>query len=204
MPKQIRATPPNHRQLSVGQPAALLPLHDNSATTETSQQQLKPVQAKHPHCVCGGHATPPTPNPRTDSVTTSLLERKLNNHPDKALLSGLLMTSAMAASISKHPYAKCQLNLFEFNWHLSLMCTQISNSMACCMPKLRIVLGVLQYYLVYSLLVNCFNCRNGYLLIFLCKIHPPESSKNISHLVSNGFAGSILMDSILTFDGDAK
>ena len=42
---------------------------------------------------------------------TFVFERELNNHPTlKLLLSGLLLTSAMAASISKHAYANCQLN----------------------------------------------------------------------------------------------
>ena len=87
--------------------------NSNSATTETSQRRLKlvlrlPVQAKHPHDLRCDHATPATPNPRTDFIMTFVFECKLSNHPD--LLSGLLMTSAMPASISKHVYAKCQLN----------------------------------------------------------------------------------------------
>ena len=43
-----------------------------------------------PDYLRGGHTTPATPNPRTVSVMTFVLEHELSNHPDKAFVKQLI------------------------------------------------------------------------------------------------------------------
>ena len=119
MPKRRKGNATQPRRSTRSTVATLRSNHSNSSsnstTSETSQQTLKQVlrllvRAKHPHNLRGATLHQPPQTQEQTPFRPFVLERKLRNYHNKAFFKWLI--SDLAASVSKHVYAKYQVNSF--------------------------------------------------------------------------------------------